>query len=42
MDDFTVNSSTLKSYLHNLSLALHRCEESNIVTDQEKGHFMVR
>ena len=42
MDDFSVIGSTFDSCLHNLTLVLKRCMETNLVLNWEKGHFMVR
>ena len=42
MDDFFVIGSTFDSCLHNLTLVLKRCMETNLVLNWEKGHFMVR
>ncbi|XP_019158165.1 PREDICTED: uncharacterized protein LOC109154882 [Ipomoea nil] len=41
MDDFTVYGDSFDSCLHNLSLILKRCIESNLVLNSEKCHFMV-
>lgn len=42
MNDFTLYGLTFETYLHNLSLVLHRYEESSLVLNWEKCHFMVR
>ena len=42
MDDFSVIGSTFENYLHNLTLVLKRCMETNLVLNWEKCHFMVR
>ncbi|XP_049345456.1 uncharacterized protein LOC125809973 [Solanum verrucosum] len=42
MDDFSVVGDTFDDYLFNLSRALQRCEESNLVLNWEKCHFMVK
>ncbi|KAK6149824.1 hypothetical protein DH2020_017349 [Rehmannia glutinosa] len=42
MDDFSVFGDSFDSCLHNLSLVLQRCEETNLVLNWEKCHFMVR
>ena len=42
MDDFTLYGLTFETCLHNLSLVLQRCEESNLVLNWEKCHFMVK
>ncbi|KAL1223551.1 putative mitochondrial protein [Cardamine amara subsp. amara] len=41
MDDFSVYGSSFSSCLSNLSKVLARCEESNLVLNWEKCHFMV-
>ncbi|KAG9450107.1 hypothetical protein H6P81_010072 [Aristolochia fimbriata] len=41
MDDFTLYGLTFETYLKNLELVLARCEESNLVLNWEKCHFMV-
>ncbi|XP_024178407.1 uncharacterized protein LOC112184382 [Rosa chinensis] len=41
MDDFSVHGNTFDDCLHHLSLVLKRCEESNLVLNWEKCHFMV-
>ena len=42
MNDFSVIGSTFENYLHNLTLVLKRCMETNLVLNWEKCHFMVR
>ncbi|XP_073020019.1 LOW QUALITY PROTEIN: uncharacterized protein [Primulina eburnea] len=42
MDDFSVFGSSFDTCLINLSKVLERCEESNLVLNWEKCHFMVR
>ena len=42
MDDFSVIGSTFEDCLHNLTLVLKRCMETNLVLNWEKCHFMVR
>ncbi|KAI3463774.1 hypothetical protein Pfo_020437 [Paulownia fortunei] len=42
MDDFSVFGSSFDLCLHNLSLVLQRCEETNLVLNWEKCHFMVK
>ena len=42
MDDFSVNGSTFDDCLHNITLVLKRCMETNLVLNWEKSHFMVR
>ena len=41
MDDFSVYENSFKNYLTNLDRVLARCEETNLVLNQEKCHFMV-
>ena len=41
MDDFSVYRDTYDQCLGNLGLVLKRCEESNLVLNWEKCHFMV-
>ena len=41
MDDFSVHGTNFENCLHNLSLVLARCEETNLVLNWEKCHFMV-
>ncbi|XP_038707263.1 uncharacterized protein LOC120002571 [Tripterygium wilfordii] len=42
MDDFSVFGSSFDSCLKNLSMVLQRCEETNLVLNWEKCHFMVQ
>jgi hypothetical protein len=42
MDDFSVFGSSFDNYLHNLSLVLKRCKETNLILSWEKSHFMVQ
>ena len=42
MDDFYVIGSTFDNCLHNLTLVLKRCMETNLVLNWEKCHFLVR
>ncbi|CAL8990173.1 unnamed protein product [Prunus brigantina] len=42
MDDFSVFGSSFDSCLSNLALVLQCCEETNLVLNWEKCHFMVR
>ncbi|KAL6210883.1 hypothetical protein ACLB2K_016113 [Fragaria x ananassa] len=41
MDDFSVFGDSFDQCLHHLELLLQRCEESNLVLNWEKCHFMV-
>ena len=41
MDDFSVFGSSFDSCLNNLALVLQRCEETNLVLNWEKCHFMM-
>ena len=41
-DDFSVLGSTFENCLENLRSALIRCEETNLVLNWEKCHFMVQ
>ncbi|XP_062161981.1 uncharacterized protein LOC133869015 [Alnus glutinosa] len=41
MDDFTVYGDSFDNCLHNLTLVLQRCIETNLVLNSEKCHFMV-
>ncbi|KAL6282531.1 hypothetical protein ACE6H2_013460 [Prunus campanulata] len=41
MDDFSVFGDSFDLCLHNLSQVLERCQESNLVLNWEKCHFMV-
>ncbi|XP_073120631.1 uncharacterized protein [Henckelia pumila] len=42
MDDFSVVGSSFDECLCNLKNVLHRCEESNLVLNWDKCHFMVK
>ena len=42
MDDFSVDGDSFEWCLNNLSEVLKRCEECNLVLNQEKCHFMVK
>ncbi|CAL8175064.1 unnamed protein product [Prunus armeniaca] len=42
MDDFSIVGSSFDSCLSNLALVLQHCEETNLVLNWEKSHFMVR
>ncbi|WZZ44623.1 hypothetical protein YC2023_040882 [Brassica napus] len=42
MDDFSVYGSSFASCLSNLCRVLQRCEETNLVLNWEKCHFMVK
>nr|GEV70116.1 hypothetical protein [Tanacetum cinerariifolium] len=42
MDDFSVFGSSFDHYLKNLEKMLKRCEETNLVLNWEKCHFMVK
>ena len=42
MDDFSVFGSSFDGCLSNLEKVLKRCEESNLVLNWEKCHFMVQ
>lgn len=41
MDDFFVVGDYFDEYLANLDCVLKRCEETNLVLNWEKCHFMV-
>ena len=41
MDDFSVYGTSFDNCLHNLNKVLQRCEETNLVLNWEKCHFMV-
>ena len=41
MDDFSVYGSSFDDCLSNLDRVLQRCEETNLVSNWEKCHFMV-
>jgi hypothetical protein len=42
MDDFSVFGPSFDKCLHNLSLVLQRCKETNLILSWEKSHFMVQ
>ena len=42
MDDFSVFGASFENCLANLEKVLQRCEESNLVLNWEKCHFMVQ
>ena len=42
MDDFSIFGSSFDNCLHNLSLVLQKCENTNLVLNWEKWHFMVQ
>ena len=42
MDDFSVFGTSIDHCLHNLALVLQRCEDTNLVLNWEKCHFMVQ
>ncbi|XP_061993424.1 uncharacterized protein LOC133711297 [Rosa rugosa] len=42
MDDFSLYGDSFDSCLFNLSLVLKRCQETNLVLNWEKCHFMVQ
>ena len=42
MDDFSVFGASFEKFLANLEKVLQRCEESNLVLNWEKCHFMVQ
>ncbi|XP_070667588.1 uncharacterized protein [Malus domestica] len=42
MDDFSVFRDSFDQCLQNLSLVLQRCQETNLVLNWEKCHFMVK
>ena len=42
MDDFSVLGKSFHNFLENLRQALIRCEETNLVLNWEKCHFMVK
>src|SRR3954469_18011004 len=41
MDEFSVYGTSFDHYLHNLNKVLQRCEETTLVLNWEKCHFMV-
>jgi hypothetical protein len=42
MDDFSVFWSFFDNCLHNLSLVVKYCKETNLILSWEKSHFMVQ
>ena len=42
MDDFSVYGSSFDNCLINLKRVLQRCEETNLILNWEKCHFMVK
>ena len=42
MDDFLVVGTSFDNCLKNLKIILKRCQETNLVLNWEKCHFMVR
>ena len=42
MDDFSVLGNSFDNCLENLRLVLLKCEETNLVLNWEKCHFMVQ
>jgi hypothetical protein len=40
--DFSIFRSSFDNCLHNLSLVLKRCKETNLILSSEKSHFMVQ
>ena len=42
MDDFSVFGEAYENCLHNLKNVLKRCEETNLVLNWQKCHFMVQ
>ena len=41
IDDFTVYGDSFDNCLHNLTLVLQRCIETNLLLNSKKSHFMV-
>ena len=41
MDDFSIYGKSFDDCLSNLDRVLHRCEQTNLVLNWEKWHFMV-
>ena len=41
MDDFSIYGTSFDNCLHNLDKVLQRCEETNLVLNWKKCHFMV-
>ena len=42
MDGFSLFGESYDDFLHNLENVLKRCEETNLVLNWEKYHFMVQ
>ncbi|GKE65533.1 reverse transcriptase domain-containing protein, partial [Tanacetum coccineum] len=42
MDDFSVFGNSFKTFLSHLDKMLQRCEDTNLVLNWEKSHFMVK
>ena len=42
MDDFNIHGDSFDECLHHLTLVLRRCIETNLVSNFEKCHFMVK
>ena len=42
MDDFLISGNSFDNYPENLRLVLIRCEETNLVLNWDKCHFMVQ
>ena len=42
MDDFSVGGSSVNTCLTHLEKVLMRCQETNLVLNWEKGHFLVQ
>ena len=42
MDHFSMFGYSFDNYLHNLSLVFQRCQDTNLVLNLEKCHFMVQ
>ena len=42
MDDFSVSGNSFEDFLENLRSMLVRCEETNVVLNWEKCHYMVQ
>jgi hypothetical protein len=42
MDEFLVFGPTFNKCLHNLSLVLQQCKETNLILSWKKSHFMVQ
>ncbi|GJY95619.1 reverse transcriptase domain-containing protein [Tanacetum coccineum] len=42
MDDFSVFGNSFKTFLSHLDKILQRCEDTNLVLNWEKSHFMVK